>query len=372
MEPGTTLLAFERQADRMRRMLEFTLGKEEDGQTLAAVLRKRLSLSWSTARTLCETRKVRVDANAERAADPARRVRAGQTIVVDHAAKKPLHKEVIRAKEAIVFEDAQLLIVSKPVGLSSVPYERTESNTAMDLVRKAWRASGKKATEQPLFVVHRIDKDTSGLLMFAKTRTAERTLSQNFRYHDIRRRYLCVVHGYFLSRTIESYMVKDRGDGLRGSLSPWKVEQGLPGRLALTHVEVLEHIGNLATVCAVQIETGKTHQIRIHLAEAGHPIIGERVYIRDFVRNGQTPLESSRLLLHAETLGFVHPHTQEDMLFQEPPPADFEQAVVRLRAAARLSVADQSPPLGRRDRRSHPRPHPEVPLRPTLKASRPQ
>ena len=108
-----------------------------------------------------------------------------------------------KAQERIIFEDSQLLVVNKPAGISSVPYERDEKSTAMDLIRDAWRAQGRKATDQPLYVVHRIDKDTSGLLMFAKTRPAERELQQLFRHHDIRRRYLCVAHGYCISRTIE-------------------------------------------------------------------------------------------------------------------------------------------------------------------------
>jgi 23S rRNA pseudouridine1911/1915/1917 synthase len=317
----------------MRAMPSFVVTEEDDDKTLAAALRQRLSLAWTRARSMCEQHKVTVDGNL--AADPAIRVRVGQTIAVDHNAPRPLPKAVTIAKQRIVYEDSQLLVLNKPAGVSSVPYERGEINTAMDMVRDAWRAEGRNATEQPLYVVHRIDKDTSGLLMFAKTRPAEHELQQRFRHHDIRRRYLCVVHGYCLSRTIESYLIKDRGDGLRGSLAEWKVELGHGGRLALTHVEVLEHLGNLATVCAVQIETGKTHQIRIHLAESGHPIIGERVYIRDFTRRGQTVLPSPRLLLHAETLGFVHPQSEEDLMFQQDPPSDFTDAIARLRAQAR-------------------------------------
>lgn len=323
----------EQLAAKMRAMPSFVVTQEDDDKTLAAVVRQHLGVAWTAARTMCERHKVRLDGDV--AADPSRRVRLGQTIDVNHTAPRPLPKAVEAAKQRVIHEDSQIIVINKPAGISSVPYERGETSTAMDMVRDAWRAVGRNATEQPLYVVHRIDKDTSGLLMFAKTRPAERELQQLFRHHDIRRRYLCVVHGYALNQTIESYLIKDRGDGLRGSLAPWKAELGHAGRLALTHVEVLEHIGNLATVCAVQIETGKTHQIRIHLAEAGHPIIGERVYIRDFTRHGQTPLPCPRLLLHAETLGFVHPNTGEDLMFHEEPPSDFTDAISRLRAQAR-------------------------------------
>jgi 23S rRNA pseudouridine1911/1915/1917 synthase len=321
----------------MPTMSSFVVSAADDDKTLAAFLRQQLDVSWTSARTMCERHKVSIDGHL--AADPARRVRVGQQISIDPNAKRPLAPAIQKAQERIIFEDSQLLVVNKPAGISSVPYERDEKSTAMDLIRDAWRAQGRKATDQPLYVVHRIDKDTSGLLMFAKTRPAERELQQLFRHHDIRRRYLCVAHGYCISRTIESYLIKDRGDGLRGSLAQWKVDLGHGGRLALTHLEVTEHIGTVATVCSVQIETGKTHQIRIHLAEAGHPIVGERVYIRDFTRRGQTALPCSRLLLHAETLGFVHPITGEDLMFQQDPPLDFSESINRLRSQARKEQA---------------------------------
>src|SRR5262249_15199083 len=154
-------------------------------------------------------------------------------------------------------------------------------------------------------IVHRIDKETSGLLLFAKTKRALRELQADWRKHDIERRYLCVVHGHLGDRHIESYLVDDRGDGLRGSFHPRKDEGGYgaarpQGKRAVTLVKALEFLGPLATLCAVTLETGKTHQIRIHLSEAGHPIVGEQVYIRDFVARSGRPLPSPRLLLHAE------------------------------------------------------------------------
>jgi 23S rRNA pseudouridine1911/1915/1917 synthase len=120
---------------------------------------------------------------------------------------------------------------------------------------------------------------------------------------------------------IESQLVVDRGDGLRGSTS-----DPTRGKRAITHVAVRQALRG-ATLCEITLETGKTHQIRIHLAESGHPLVGEAVYVRDF---RGTPIESPRLMLHAATLGFAHPISGERVALTAPVPADFAAVVERL------------------------------------------
>jgi 23S rRNA pseudouridine1911/1915/1917 synthase len=209
------------------------------------------------------------------------------------------------------------VVVEKPSGDSSVPYERKESGTAMDLVRAVWRHAGKRATTTPLYVVHRIDKDTSGLLCFAKTRLAERALHGIFQRHEADRAYLAVAEGDVPALRIESRLVADRGDGIRGS-----TRRPGEGQRAVTHIEPLRQLRG-ATLCRVRLETGRTHQIRIHLAERGHPLVGETVYVRDLQRAGGTPLPSPRLLLHAARLGFAHPVTGAPLAWRAAPPPDF-------------------------------------------------
>jgi 23S rRNA pseudouridine1911/1915/1917 synthase len=220
-----------------------------------------------------------------------------------------------------VYEDAQLVVIDKPAGLSSVPYEAREQGTAIDLVREAWRRMGRPATAQALFVVHRIDKETSGLLAYAKTKAAERELASQFRAHTVERLYICVAHGVVRAARIESFLVPDRGDGLRGS-----TRRPGQGKRAVTHVEPVQALRG-ATLCHVRLETGKTHQIRVHLAEVGHPLVGEKVYIRDFTGD---PIPSARLLLHAATLGFRHPTTEAPVSLEAPLPADFTSELARL------------------------------------------
>jgi 23S rRNA pseudouridine1911/1915/1917 synthase len=267
---------------------------------------------------LCERGKVAVD--GEIVLDPARRVGRGAHIEVDERRVAPRPPTV-----PIVFEDPHLVVIDKPAGMSSVPYEKREAGTAMDAVRDAWRQDARRATEVPLYVVHRIDKDTSGLIAFAKTKLAERALQALFRAHEVERSYVCVAHGRVGDLRIESRLVEDRGDGLRGST---RAPKG--GKRAVTHVRAVETLPD-TTLLEVRLETGKTHQIRIHLAELGHPLVGERVYVRDYVRRTGEPIDAPRLLLHAATLGFSHPVTGAKVALSAPLPPLFNETVQMLR-----------------------------------------
>jgi len=298
--------------------MKYTVLPDEVGRALAGFLRGRLpERPWSELKRWIAGGKVFVDGMVIE--DEGARVRAGQEIEVRMAAPRRVERSV-----RIVFEDSQIVVIDKPAGVSSVPYEAREQGTAIDLVRDAWRRLKRPATAQALFVVHRIDKETSGLLAYAKTKSAERALAGQFRAHSVERLYICVAHGDVRAATIESQLVPDRGDGLRGSTR--RPEQG---KRAVTHVEPVQRLRG-ATLCHVRLETGKTHQIRIHLAEAGHPLVGEKVYIRDFAERGAEPLASPRLLLHAATLGFLHPTTEARLALEAPLPPDFVEALKSL------------------------------------------
>jgi 23S rRNA pseudouridine1911/1915/1917 synthase len=295
--------------------MTWTVEDDEAGRALAGFVRgRRPDRPWTEIKRWIATGKVFVDGAA--VTDEGARVRAGQTVELRMAAARRAEREV-----RLVYEDAHLVVIDKPAGVSSVPYERGETGTAMDLVRDAWRRMGRPATDTPLFVVHRIDKDTSGLLAYAKSKRAERALAAQFRAHTVGRRYVCVAHGRVVAGTITSRLVADRGDGLRGSTR--RPDQG---REAITHVEPVRALAG-ATLCHVRLETGKTHQIRIHLAERGHPLVGERVYIRDY-RGDLLP--SPRLLLHAATLELAHPMTGARLALESPLPADFTAVLATL------------------------------------------
>jgi 23S rRNA pseudouridine1911/1915/1917 synthase len=298
----------------------FAVPEAETNATLAAVLRVRLpGLSWSQVRAVISARRVKV--LNELCLDPARRVKAGDTIelLARAEARKPESEQI-----QIRFIDNHIVVVEKPSGLSTVrhPSEREWSKerkrlspTLEDLVAEQIA----RKSPSRLRIVHRLDKETSGLLVFARSVEAERALGQQFRQHTVVRRYHAIVPGHPKSQRIHNYLTRDRGDGRRGSTT-----LASAGKEAITHLETLERWPGYALV-QCRLETGRTHQIRIHLAELGHPICGEKVYTHK--RDGTVYVDRSnapRLMLHAIELGFTHPITEEVLHWEMPMPVEWE------------------------------------------------
>jgi|JI10StandDraft_1071094.scaffolds.fasta_scaffold713513_2 23S rRNA pseudouridine1911/1915/1917 synthase len=196
----------------------------------------------------------------------------------------------------LVYEEDRLTVLDKPSGL----------------------ASEDAAAQVGLKLVHRLDKPTSGLLVLASDARAVQRMQRLMARGELAREYWLVAHGDLSGGVYERPLARDRGDGLRGSRP-----DGL-GKPARTEVEVLaRHVG-CTTACA-RLVTGRTHQIRIHLAEAGHPLLGEQVYVRDHRAAGRPLLDAPRLMLHAWRLSFVHPMTKREVRLECPPP-DFSPA----------------------------------------------
>lgn len=244
---------------------------------------------------------------------------------------------VLARQPRIRYADAHLVVVEKPAGLTTMrhPEEAAEFGaraqrylppTLADLL-PALLARGRSAKAARVLPVHRLDKETSGLVVFARTKEAERNLGKQFRAHALERRYLALVRGKAKPGRIESYLVRDRGDGRRGSTT----EPG-QGKRAVTHVRVVEDLGHY-TLVECRLETGRTHQVRIHLGESGTPICGERIYDRP-LHGKPLPDRSGapRLALHAARLGFKHPVTGKGMEWKSPLPMDLRALVDRLRA----------------------------------------
>ncbi|HEX6765596.1 MAG TPA: RluA family pseudouridine synthase [Polyangiaceae bacterium] len=274
--------------------------------------------SWNAVRRLIETGKVSVDGEVTR--DPVRAVRKGAVLAVSMRARRPSTREAL-PKSAFVHVDSQLVVVRKPAGLSTVPFDETETDTLVARVHEALKAMN-RGNSPPPAVVHRLDKETSGLLAFARTLAAQRALKQQFRVHSVHRRYVAIAHGVVDGGTLSSRLVRDRGDGRRGS-----TDNPTLGRDAVTHVAVLERLDG-ATLVECRLETGRTHQIRIHLAEEGHPLLGETLYLKGFAG---PILDAPRLMLHARELGFSHPTTGAAMRFEEPMPDDMRLVLESLR-----------------------------------------
>jgi 23S rRNA pseudouridine1911/1915/1917 synthase len=303
----------------------FVIPPELHARPLDGVVRALLEdASWAEARRLIETGKIRVA--GEVVTDSARKVRAGDKLALFMRAPRPEKARIAElAGGLVVHVDAAVVVVRKPAGVSTVPYgDEAPGEVTLDaLVRDVLARRDAIRGRAPLGVVQRLDKATTGLLVFARTVAAKKHLGNQLRFHTMERRYLAIAHGDVPTATHRSYLVEDRGDGLRGSAR----ERVREGQLAVTHVERLERLEG-ATLVACRLETGRTHQIRIHLAESGHPLVGESVYVRDF---RGTPIPAPRLMLHAAELGFAHPSDGRTMRFRDPPPPDFEATLARLR-----------------------------------------
>jgi 23S rRNA pseudouridine1911/1915/1917 synthase len=303
-------------------ILRSTVTAVQAGQTVAAMVRELVpGLSWSKARELVASGRVRIEGKP--AADPAQRVREGERIEVGTAGT-----QARRDPDLLVHLDAEVAVVRKPAGLLTVPFERTDRDTLVSRARVAIRrleASRGTQHNPSLRAVQRLDKETSGLVVFARTLPAQRHLQRQFTEHTALRRYLAVVHGKARDAVYDTVLVFDRGDGLRGSSRGREV--GADARQAITYVTVEAQLRG-ATLVSCRLETGRTHQIRIHLAEAGHPLLGEMVYVRDFKG---TWLPAPRLMLHATELGFIHPQTGRELRFTDPPPEDFSAVVAGLK-----------------------------------------
>jgi 23S rRNA pseudouridine1911/1915/1917 synthase len=294
--------------------------------TVAAVVRQQTGVAWSRARGLCAEGRVTV--NGQRCLDPASRVAPGVVVAVDQHAPKlrtgPL------AESAIVFYDRDIVVVDKPVGVLSVADESGNKDTLVDYTRTLLRRLDGRGLDAKLGVVHRLDKDTSGLIVFARTARAQRELAAQFREHTIDRVYHAIAHGAVTATRVETDLVLNRGDGIRGSHGHFRHQKGgvpIDAKRSVTHVRPIAGLAG-ATLVECRLETGRQHQIRIHLSELAHPLVGERVYIRDYAG---PMIEARRPMLHARTLGFAHPRTAERILFQREAPADFQATIERLR-----------------------------------------
>ena len=309
------------------------------GTTLAAFLRGRLDgSSWSQVQKLVRTRHVLIHGNI--CTDVARRLKEGEVVkVLEAAAPKLPGVDDVR----IVHLDDDVVVVHKPPGVTTTrhheeqswPARRRQVQPTLEelvpdvIVRQlaGTRTGGAKPRRRvpPVLAVHRIDRETSGLVVFARNVPASRILAEQFRLHTTERRYLALVVGRLGTGTMRTHLIRDRGDGRRGS-----TDEG-EGKLAVTHVAPVEHYRDAYTLVECRLETGRTHQIRIHMAESGHPVCGERVYSAPRRLVVQDESRAPRVMLHAADLGFVHPVSGAKLEFTSPLPADMRKVLADLR-----------------------------------------
>jgi len=300
---------------------------QPEGVTLLAVLRRKFGSSGKRAKRWIAEGRAHVDGVVVRAASAP----VPDGAVVDLG---PAQSHLRLEPERVLLLDRDLVVVDKPPGVSTVPFDKGERGTLVNLVqRHLARADAKgprRAALPSIHVVQRLDKGTSGVLVFARSRTIAEGLRRQLRAHSMVRQYQAVVHGVIGGGTYRSHLVTNRGDGMRGSWEHSRspaVRRAQGGKLAVTHVEVFEGLRG-ATLLGCRLETGRTNQIRIHLSEAGHPLLGDRVYMRGFAAR---ELPAPRLMLHAASLAFEHPRSSKTVSFDLPLPEDMQTVVAALR-----------------------------------------
>ncbi|HHX74651.1 MAG TPA: RluA family pseudouridine synthase [Firmicutes bacterium] len=299
----------------------FNVPAELGGERLdLAVTRLLPELTRARVQKLIGEGQILVDGTARKANF---RVREGQELTVYVPAPRASTVVPQEMELEIIYEDSDLLVLNKQKGVVVHPAAGHVENTLVNALLHHCRDLSGIGGEKRPGIVHRLDKDTSGVLVVAKNDRTHLALAKQFKDHSITREYVAVVHGEFSVRrgTIDAPIARHPKERKKMAVVP----EG-KGRRAVTHFEVLEILPGYSYV-ALRLETGRTHQIRVHLAFIGHPVVGDPVYGYKKQRisaNGQ--------VLHARLLGFVHPGSGRYMEFTSEPPADFQELLQTLRA----------------------------------------
>jgi 23S rRNA pseudouridine1911/1915/1917 synthase len=306
-----------------------TIDERQAGERLDRVLAAAWpDLSRSRLKQLIEAGAVY--SGGAKLSDPDMRVKRGQSVVVAIPPAVRAEPEGQAMALPIVFEDAHFIVIDKPAGLVVHPAAGNRDGTLVNaLIAHCGDSLRGIGGELRPGIVHRIDKDTTGLIVAAKTERAHASLGKQFAAHTVERAYLALVWG----------VPRVRAGMIEGALgrSPLNRQKmavlRAGGKEARTHYKVMEAFGATAALVECRLETGRTHQVRVHMAHLGHPLIGDPVYGRPRVIPGVT-LGIKRQALHAAILGFQHPVTQQTLRFESVLPADFTETYLVLKGLA--------------------------------------
>lgn len=306
-------------------MKEWTVADNETGQRLDRWLSERAGMTRKQAKRHLDDGAIAINGRKVMIAKWSMAV--GDRVQL-RKFESPRQRERVASRQRVevLHEDRDLIAVAKPSGVLVVPETDTQEPTMVDQVRAYLRRKYPGARGTYVRAVHRLDRDTSGILLMATSKDGERAIAL-FKKHALRREYLAIVCGAVESQdgTIDVPLAKGEfGSGRKVAPTDDADETG---KHAVTHFTVQERYA-CASLLRIRVETGRTHQIRVHLASLGHPLLGDRRY-----GPPQDPLSVPRLALHADRLVFHHPITQEKIDLKLQPPADFKDLIDRLRGS---------------------------------------
>ena len=308
----------------------WTVEAHHEGSALAAELHRHMGVSHRQAKGLIDARCVTV--NGEVATKHGARLKADQKVAVVYDPELkydplPPLKGAEDGSFTTLWEDTHLLFVDKPAGLLTVPAEQGGEPSLADAVSDHYRRRGMKHAQ--LYIVHRLDRFTSGVLVFARTPEALHHLKKLFNLHKLQRTYRAILVGELPENqgTLKGHLI-EQAKTLKMRVVDPKRKDAEGAQSAITHYRVVERVPG-HTIVEVELETGRRNQIRVQFADRGFPLLGDQVY------GEESPL-LDRQALHAEVLGVKHPVTEEMIIVKAPLPADFEAALKTLRARTRL------------------------------------
>ncbi|WP_193562075.1 RluA family pseudouridine synthase [Acetobacter sp. DmW_136] len=314
----------------------FTVTPEQAGERidrfLAAIME---TLSRSRIKSLIEEGHLKCDGVCIR--EPAAIARAGMKVELTIPPAAPAVPQGEDISFTVLYEDDDLIVLDKPAGLVVHPAPGNETGTLVNgLIAHCGESLKGIGGERRPGIVHRLDKDTSGVMVAAKTEMAHQALSEDFAARRIDRAYLAFCWGLPnpAEGDFEGAIGRDKRDRKRMALTP----KG--GKWALTHYRTLQAFGTGAALVACKLATGRTHQIRVHFSANGHPLIGDPLYLRRIPAASRVlssaaraaALDFPRQALHAARLGFIHPRTGEKLLFETPMPEDMQALERSLKA----------------------------------------
>ena len=291
---------------------------DNKGKRIDAYISEKEEITRTTAQRLIEDGNILVNGKKQKS---SYKVSIGDIITIEEVEAKPIELKAQDIPIEIIYEDNDIIVVNKPKGMVVHPGNGNSEGTLVNAIMAICKdsLSGIGGEIRP-GIVHRLDKDTSGLLIVAKNDKAHVNISEQIKNHEVKKTYIALVRGIIKENEATIDMPIGRSNSDRKKMAVTK-----NGKNAITHIKVLKRYDNKYTLLEINIETGRTHQIRVHLSHIGYPIIGDYIY-----SNGKNEFGVVGQCLHAKRLEFKHPTSGKKIILEAPLPEYFENILYEL------------------------------------------